>query len=117
MTDAQRVTTVDAYLQSFPDDVRAVLETVRQAIQRAAPDAVETISYGMPTFDLNGKRLVLFAGWKRHISLYPTPAGDSAFQRDIAPYKQAKSTLQFPLDQPIPLDLVERAVTFLRMER
>ncbi len=70
----------------------------------------------MPTFDHNGKHLVFLAGWKRHISLYPTPAGDSAFQRDIVPYKKAKGTLRFPLDKPIPYDLVERAVTFLQKE-
>lgn len=116
MTNAKRVTTVDAYLQSFPDDTRAILEKMRQAIRRAAPEAIETMSYGIPTFDRNGKHLVFLAGWKRHISLYPVPAGDSAFQQDIAPYKKAKGTLQFPLDRPIPYDLVERTVTFLRKE-
>jgi uncharacterized protein YdhG (YjbR/CyaY superfamily) len=116
MTDNQSFATIDAYIQSFPDGTRAVLENVRQAIRRAAPDAVETMSYGMPTFGRNGKRLVFLCGWKRHISLYPVPAGDSAFQQDIAPYKKAKSTLQFPLDRPIPYDLVERTITFLRQE-
>jgi uncharacterized protein YdhG (YjbR/CyaY superfamily) len=116
MTNAKSSTTVDAYLQSFPDDVRTVLENVRQAILRAAPDAVETSSYGMPTYDLNGKHLVFFAGWKRHISLYPIPAGDEAFQRDVAPYRTAKSTLRFPLSRPVPYDLIERAVSFLRRE-
>lgn len=116
MTNPKRFTTVDAYLQSFPDDTRTILENVRQAIHRAAPDAVETMSYGIPTFDRNGKHLVFIAGWKHHISLYPIPAGDSAFQQDIAPYKKVKSTLQFPLIKPVPYDLIARMVTFLLSE-
>lgn len=116
MTNAKHFTTVDAYIQSFPDATRTVLEHVRQTIHRAAPDAVETVSYGIPTFDRNGKHLVFFAGWKQHISLYPIPAGDSAFQQDIAPYKNAKGTLRFPLTKPIPYDLVARTVSFLLLE-
>jgi len=116
MANTGRPTTIDAYIQSFPDDVRAILENVRQAVRRGAPDAVETMSYGMPTFDLNGKHLVFLAGWKRHISVYPIPAGDEVFQRDIAPYRTEKSTLRFPVNKPIPLELVERTVTFLRQE-
>lgn len=117
MTNAKHPTTVDEYLQSFPDDVRAILEKTRQAIRRAAPDAIETMSYGIPTFDLNGNHLVFLAGWKRHISVYPLPAGDSAYQLDIAPYKKVRSTLRFPLDRPIPYDLVERTVTLLQREK
>ena len=97
-----------------------MLEHVRQAIHRAAPDAVETMRYGMPTFDRNGKHLVFFAGWTRFVSLYPLPAGDSALQQDIAPYRvkgnKAKSTLHFPLTKPVPSDLVERVVRFLVLE-
>ena len=117
MTDKRPVTTIDEYIGTFPEDVQPILEKVRQAIHTAAPDAVETISYGMPTFDLNGKHLVFFSGWKRHISLYPTPAGDEAFQQKIAPYKKARSTLQFPLKQPVPYDLVEQVVTLLVKEK
>src|SRR5262249_4425231 len=120
MADTKPITTIDAYLQSFPKDTRTLLENVRQAIHRAAPDAVETMSYGIPTFDRNRKHLVFFAGWRRHVSLYPLPAGDNAFQHDIAPYKakgsRTKSTLHFPLDKPIPYDLVERVVRFLVLE-
>ncbi len=116
MTDTPPVTAVDAYLQSFPEATRVILENVRQAIHRAAPGAVETMSYGIPTFYYNGKRLVFLAGWKRHIALYPLPAGDSAFQQDIAPYKKAKSTARFPLNKPIPYELVERMARFLLME-
>lgn len=120
MSKTTRFTTIDAYLQSFPEATRAILENVRQAIHRAAPDAVETMSYGIPTFDRNGKHLVYFAGWTRYVSLYPLPAGDSMFQHDIAPYRakgtKAKSTLHFPLNKPMPYDLVERTVCFLVQE-
>ncbi len=70
----------------------------------------------MPTFDLNGKHLVFFAGWKQHISLYPTPAGDEAFQQELSRYKRVKSTVQFPLDKPIPYNFVEHMVTLLMRE-
>ena len=98
-------------------ETQFILEKMRQSIQKAAPDAVETISYNIPTFDLHGKHVVFFAGWKHHISLYPIPAGDEAFQQQISRYKRVKSTVQFPLDKPIPYDLVKKIVTFLMMER
>ena len=91
MTDKKLFTTIDEYISTFPVDIQAILEKVRQAIHKAAPDAVETMSYGIPTFDLNGKYLVFFAGWKRHISLYPLSAGDEAFQQEIAQYKRARA--------------------------
>ena len=116
MTDKKRFTTIDEYISTFPEETQAALEKVRQAIHNAAPEATETISYDMPTFDLNGKHLVFFAGWKHHISLYPTPAGDEAFLQELAHYKRVKSTIQFPLDKPIPYDFVEKIVTFLMME-
>ena len=116
MTDNKRFTAIDEYISTFPEETQAVLEKVRQAIHHAAPEAVETISYGMPTFDLNGKHLVFFAGWEHHISLYPTPAGDEAFQQELSHYKRVKSTVQFPLEKPIPYDFVEQLVTLLMME-
>ena len=117
MADKKPFTTINEYISTFPADVQPVLEKVRQAIRKAAPEATETMSYGMPTFDLNGKHLVFFAGWKHHISLYPIPAGDEAFQQKISHYKRARGTIQFPLDQPIPYDLVEQIVTFLIREK
>lgn len=117
MADKKPVTTVGEYISTFPPNVRVVLENVRQAIRKAAPDANETMSYGIPTFDLNGKHLVFFAGWKRHISVYPLPAGDEAFQQRIAQYKRVKSTVQFPLEKPIPYDLVGEIVTLLQREK
>lgn len=116
MTAKERFTTIDQYIGTFPGEIQAVLEKVRQAIHDAAPEAVETISYGMPTFDLNGKHLVFFAGWKHHISVHPLPAGDAAFQRRLAHYKRGKGTIQFPLDQLIPYDFVEQIVTLLMRE-
>jgi uncharacterized protein YdhG (YjbR/CyaY superfamily) len=117
MTDKKLFTTIDEYISTFPDDIQAILEKMRQAIQRAAPDTKETMSYGIPTFDLNGKHVVFFAGWKHYISLYPLPAGDEAFQQEIAHYKRAKGSIQFPLDKPIPYDLVEQIVTLLMKEK
>jgi uncharacterized protein YdhG (YjbR/CyaY superfamily) len=111
MTGKKRFTTIDEYISTFPEETQAALEQVRQAIHNAAPKATETISYGMPTFDLYGKHLVFFDGWKQHLSLYPLPAGDAAFQQELAHYKRAKGTMQFPLDTPIPYDLVEKIVT------
>ena len=116
MTDKKLFTTIDDYISTFPADIQTILEKVRQSIQKAAPDAIETISYGIPTFNLNGKHVVFFAGWKHHISLYPLPAGDEAFQQELAHYKRARGTIQFPLDKPIPYDLVEQIVTLLMKE-
>jgi uncharacterized protein YdhG (YjbR/CyaY superfamily) len=116
MTNKERFTTIDEYISTFPGEIQAVLEKVRQAIHQAAPEAAETMSYGMPTFDLNGKHLVFFAGWKQHISLHPLPAGDEAFQQELAHYKRAKGTIQFPLDKPIPYDVVEHIFTLLMRE-
>jgi len=113
MTDKKSFTTIDEYIGVFPADIQVILEKMRQAIHKAAPEAAETMSYAIPTFDLNGKHVVFFAGWKHHISLYPLPAGDEAFQQAIAHYKRAKGSIQFPLAKPIPYDLVEQIVTLL----
>jgi uncharacterized protein YdhG (YjbR/CyaY superfamily) len=107
---APRSVTVDEYIASFPPDVQNILQTVRATIRRAAPGSEETISYGIPTFTLDGRYLVYFAGWKRHISIYPIPEGDAALQKALAPYKHAKGTLRFPLNEPIHYDLIERLV-------
>ncbi|HLH63347.1 MAG TPA: DUF1801 domain-containing protein [Ktedonobacteraceae bacterium] len=117
MTDDKHFTTIGEYISTFPGPVQAALQQVRQAIHRAAPNAVETISYNIPTFDLYGRHLVFFAGWKHHISLHPVPAGDEVFQQELSHYKRAKGTIQFPLDKPIPSDFVEQIVTFLIREK
>ncbi len=113
MTDKKHFTTIDEYISTFPGEMQPVLEKVRQTIHHAAPEAVETMSYRMPTFDLNGKHVVFFAGWKKHLSLYPLPAGDEAFQQEVSHYKRARGSIQFPLDKPIPYDLVGQIVTLL----
>jgi uncharacterized protein YdhG (YjbR/CyaY superfamily) len=102
-------TTISAYIASFPDDVRAVLANVRQAILGAVPDADEQVSYGIAAITVGGAPLLYFAGWKRHISVYPAPAGDADFDRAAAPYRSGRSTLKFPLDQPVPYDLIAQA--------
>ena len=108
----KRYQTIDAYIMTFPEDVQVILQKMRRTIRKAAPAAVEAISYQMPTFKLNGRNLVHFAGWKDHIGFYPTPSGTAAFQKEISPYKAAKGSIRFPLDRPIPYDLVEKIVAF-----
>src|ERR1700739_221683 len=105
MTDKKPFTTIDEYISTFPADIQAILEKVRRAIQKAAPEAAETMSYGIPTFDLNGKHLVFFAGWKHHISLYPIPAGGEGFQQKILHYKKTRGQIQFQLVNAFPYDL------------
>ena len=102
---------VDDYIAAFPPDVRARLEAIRATIRRAAPDATERIAYGIPTFHLNGN-LVHFAGFARHIGFYPAPSGITAFRAALARYKSAKGSVQFPHDEPLPLDLVAEIVAF-----
>jgi uncharacterized protein YdhG (YjbR/CyaY superfamily) len=104
--------TIDEYIETFPKDVQPILEKVRQTIRKAAPKAVEAISYQMPTFKLNGKGLVYFAGYKGHIGFYPIPSGVEAFKKELSKYKQGKGSVQFPLDEPVPYDLVKRIVQF-----
>lgn len=102
--------TIDEYIKTFPKDLQGILEKVRQTIRKAAPGAVETISYQIPAFKLNGRYLVYFAGWKNHISLYPIPSGTEAFKRELLPHKKGKGTVQFPISKPIPYDLVKKIV-------
>ena len=105
-------TTIDAYIKTFPQNVQEILEKVRQIIRKEAPEAVEAISYGMPTFKLNGKNLVHFAGWKEHIGFYPTPSGIEKFKKELSHYQGAKGSIQFPLNQPIPYDLIAQIVKY-----
>jgi uncharacterized protein YdhG (YjbR/CyaY superfamily) len=102
----QKFASVDDYIASFPPDVQPLLQQVRQAILAVVPAAGETISYQIPTVTLGGKAILYFAGWKHHISLYPAPRGDDAFERQLAPYRSEKSTLKFPLSKPVPYDLI-----------
>ncbi len=112
MKAAKQFATIDEYIQTFPPEVQARLQKVRQTIRKAAPQAVETISYQMPTFKLHGKNLVYFAGYKRHIGFYPVPSDVPAFKKELAPFVQGKGSVQFPLDRPLPYTLVKRIVAF-----
>lgn len=112
MASKAKFTTMDAYIASFPEEVRGILEKIRQTIWKAAPGAIEAISYQIPTFKLNGSNLVHFAAWKEHVGLYATPSGNVAFKKELARYKVAKGSIQFPLDEPIPYDLVTKVVKF-----
>ena len=112
MAGKAKFTTMDAYIASFPKEVQGILEKIRQTILKAAPGATEAISYQIPTFKLNGGNLVHFAAWKDHIGFYATPAGNVAFKKELARYKVAKGSIQFPLDEPIPYDLVTKIVEF-----
>lgn len=109
MPKPQKPTDIDGYISQFPADVQAVLQKVRETISHAAPDAEEVISYQMPAFRQHGI-LVYFAAWKHHIGLYPPISGDKAIENAVARYAGPKGNLQFPLDESMPLDLIERIV-------
>ena len=109
MAKAQPPKDIDEYIARFPADVQAILEKLRTTIQRAAPEAKETISYQMPAVKLHGI-LVYFAAWKKHIGLYPPVSGDKALEKAVADYAGPKGNLQFPLDELIPYGLIERIV-------
>ena len=112
MADLRAATkSIDSYIAGFPQDVQKILTNVRSTIREAAPEAEETINYGIPTFALKGN-LVHFAGYKNHIGFYPTPSGIEKFKNELSVYKGAKGSVQFPLDQPIPLDLISQIVKF-----
>ena len=107
----EKVNSIDDYIKSFPPGIQKLLQQVRTSIQKAAPGAEETIKYAMPTFMLNGN-LVHFAAFKNHIGLYPTPNGIEAFKKELSVYKGAKGSVQFPLDQPMPLELIGKIVKY-----
>jgi uncharacterized protein YdhG (YjbR/CyaY superfamily) len=102
---------MDEYIDTFPEEVQKILEELRAVIKAAAPDAEEKISYQMPTFALKGN-LVHFAAWKNHIGFYPTPSGTGAFQDELSIYEGAKGSIKFPIDKPMPLELISRIVKF-----
>lgn len=103
---------VDAYIKGFPVAVQEQLTEIRNIILELAPQATERICMGIPTFDLNGKWLVHFAGYKKHIGFYPQPRGIIAFKEKLTEYKTSKGTIQFPLNKPLPLDLIREIVSF-----
>jgi len=109
--EPRKSATIDEYLGCFSAEVQKVLESIRQTIKSTAPDAKETISYGIPTFTLEGN-LVHFAAFEKHIGFYPTPSGIEKFKKELSTYKGAKGSVQFPLDKPMPLALIHKIVKF-----
>ena len=105
-------TSIDEYIATFPEHTQKLMEQIRAAIKSVAPKAEERISYQMAAFKLDSHYIAHFAAWKKHIGMYPIPAGDAAFQKEILPYKGDKSSLQFPLDKPMPLKLIKKMVKF-----
>lgn len=110
-TTKTNFTTIDEYIATFPAATQTLLQQMRATIQAAAPEATEKISYQMPTFALKGN-LVHFAGYDHHIGFYPTPSGITAFAEELSRYKSAKGSVQFPIDEPLPLELISRMVAF-----
>jgi uncharacterized protein YdhG (YjbR/CyaY superfamily) len=113
--DAKGFASIDEYIASHPQEIQRLLQALRATIRAAAPDAEEKISYQMPTFYLHGN-LVHFAAFKNHIGFYPAPQGIETFKEELSRYKGAKGSVQFPLDQPLPLDLVRRIVEYRAAE-
>jgi uncharacterized protein YdhG (YjbR/CyaY superfamily) len=101
---------IDEYIEACPPDSQAYLREIRKLIHALVPDAKERISYQIAAFERNGKNIIHFAGWKKHVSLYPVPAGSEEFERQIAKYVDGKGTVKFSLDEPLPLKLIERVV-------
>ena len=110
-SESKLPTTIDEYIAGFPPDVQAILQQIREIVHAAAPEASEAIKYAMPTFVLNGN-LVHFAAFKHHIGFYPVPSGIEKFKKELSGYKGAKGSVQFPLDEPMPFDLIRKIVKF-----
>lgn len=103
---------IERYIQQFPENVQGILRNIRKLIKDNAPDAEELLAYGMPAYKSNKKPLVYFAAFKNHIGFYATPSGHTEFKNELSKYKQGKGSVQFPLDQPIPYNLIEKIVKF-----
>ena len=109
-------TSIDAYIADFPVDIQSLLKQIRSIVKQAAPDAEESIGYGMPAYKLYGRPLVYFAAFKNHIGFYATPTGHAEFAKELSMYKQGKGSVQFPIDQPLPLELISLIVEFRVVE-
>lgn len=114
---AKKPSTINEYIAGFPEDTQLMLEEIRATIKSAARGAGEKISYGIPCLTLNDKYLLYFAGYKKHIGLYPVPAASKGFEKDYAPYvTSGKGTIQFPLDKPLPIKLIKKITKFRMQE-
>jgi uncharacterized protein YdhG (YjbR/CyaY superfamily) len=109
--EKKQFNTMDEYISTFPEGIQQILQEIRETIHKAAPKAEEAISYQIPTFKQNGN-LVHFAAWKNHIGFYPTPSGTKEFEKELSKYHRAKGSVQFPLDEPMPLRLITKIVKF-----
>ena len=103
---------INEYVSSLPENAQKAMSEIIVMIKDVVPDAEEHISYNMPAFKVNGEYFVHFSAWKNHIGMYPIPAGNEAFQKQIEPYRSAKSSLNFPLDKPMPIKLIEKVIKF-----
>jgi len=103
--------TIDEYINAFEGEVKSILQKIRKTVREVAPEAIESINYGIPTFKQSGNQ-VHFAAYKNHIGFYPSPSGMEEFKKEVALYKTGKGTMQFPLDKPIPYDLISEIVRF-----
>ncbi|MEY2868617.1 MAG: hypothetical protein RIR01_1077 [Bacteroidota bacterium] len=103
---------VDQYIDTLPVEIQKIVQEIRRIIKNEAPDCIESISYGMPAYKTFGKPLVYFAVYKNHIGFYATPSGHEQFSNELSKYKQGKGSVQFPLDSPIPFDLIQKIVAF-----
>jgi uncharacterized protein YdhG (YjbR/CyaY superfamily) len=114
---AEQLTGVDAYVAACPAEVQVIMAEIRRVILIAAPGSGETMSYQMPTVTVNGKSLMYFAAWKKHIGIYPIPVLDDVLERRVSPYRSGKDSVKFPLREPIPYDLIGQLVTVLLQRR
>ncbi len=112
----KKIHNVDDYIHSFPAEIQAILIKIRAIVKEKAPDAVEGINYGMPAYKTWERPLVYFAAFKNHIGFYATPTGHAAFEKELSIYKQGKGSVQFPIAQPIPFELIEKIVEFRALE-
>jgi uncharacterized protein YdhG (YjbR/CyaY superfamily) len=111
-TKRSKATNIDDYISEFPPDIQEILQAIRTTVREAAPGAAETINYAIPTFTMGGRNLVHFAAFPKHIGFYPTPGGIEQFKDELSKYHGAKGSVQFPLDQPMPYELIRRIVAF-----
>lgn len=109
-TKKKGFTSIDEYIAACPEETHERLQAIRAAIKKLAPEAKEKISYQIAAFELNGKNIIHFAGWKKHISLYPIPAGDEAFEEAASKYADGKGTMKFPLAEPMPMKLITKVI-------
>lgn len=107
-----KIDSVENYINSFDANTHKLLKQIRETIRQVVPEAIESISYGMPAYKLNKKPLVYFAAYKNHIGFYATPQGHVEFSAELSKYKQGKGSVQFPINEPMPLDLIARITQF-----